>query len=188
MTIASHTTKMTGTVNQEGGAITKKYVGSGVILTRLSGPGDEPRFLLLLGQETGVWSFPKGHPEPGDRASPLRTAVRETYEETGYVAGQHYQIVGDSLRFGKRPYWIGVMNEGEVPPPRLCAAEHSIAGWFTLAEAEGLNTNTDVRAWLKKAALTTSGFARVLLAAPLLLRPSSSMPPRSSSVPACTAS
>lgn len=176
------------TKNAETGAA-KKYVGSGVILTRLSGAdGDEPRFLLLLGQETGVWSFPKGHPEPGDRASPLRTAVRETYEETGYVAGQHYQIVGDSLRFGKRPYWIGVMNEGEMPPPRLCAAEHSIAGWFTLTEAEGLNTNTDVRAWLKKAALTTSGFARVLLAAPMVVRspaPSSTRP-RSSSVPVCT--
>ena len=186
---------MTGTVNNEGGAATnnKKYVGSGVILTRLPAPdrsgGDEPRFLLLLGQETGVWSFPKGHPEPGDRASPLRTAVRETYEETGYVAGQHYQIVGDSLRFGKRPYWIGVMNEGEVPSPSLCAAEHSIAGWFTLAEAEGLNTNTDVRAWLKKAALTTSGFARTLLALPRFARPApSSMLSKNSSVPVCSAS
>ena len=174
---------------------TKKYVGSGVILTRLPAPESaataEPRFLLLLGQESGVWSFPKGHPEAVDRASPLRTAVRETYEETGYIADQHYRIVGDSLRFGKRPYWIGVMNEGEVPPPRLCAAEHSIAGWFTLAEAEGLNTNTDVRAWLKKAALTTSGFARTLLALPQVVRgsmPSSSMPPRSSTVRACNAS
>jgi 8-oxo-dGTP pyrophosphatase MutT (NUDIX family) len=161
--------------------VAKKYVGSGVILTRLNTEGG-PRFLLLLGQETGVWSFPKGHPEPRDRDSPLRTAVRETYEETGYIAGQHYQILGDSLRFGKRPYWIGRMNEdGPIPPPRLCAAEHSVAGWFTISEIEGLNANTDVRAWLKKAALSTSGFARTLLAMP-------SIAPTSSSAPVCNVS
>ncbi len=178
---------------------TKKYVGSGVILTQLPPVGgaiEETRFLLLLGQESGVWSFPKGHPELRDRGMPLRTAVRETYEETGYIAGQHYQVVGESLRFGKRPYWIGVMRSSvPVPEPRLCEAEHSIAGWFTLEEAAGLNSNTDVRAWLKKAALSTSGFARTLLALPRVLqqqqlRPAatSSTPPTSSSVPACSGS
>ena len=182
MTIASQTTtttspRMTVSTNLPG---EKKYVGSGVILTRLD--GDAPRFMLLLGQETGVWSFPKGHPEQWDRGSPLRTAVRETYEETGYLAGQHYQIMGESLRFGKRPYWVGLMNEGEVPPPRICGAEHSLAGWFTLAEIEGLNSNTDVRAWVKKANLTTSGFVRVLQALPRLA--SSSTRSKSSSVPA----
>lgn len=180
---------MTVSANTPGTAGEKKYVGSGVILTRLPVPGsDEPRFLLLLGQETGVWSFPKGHPEQRDRGSPLRTAVRETYEETGYLAGQHYQIMGDSLRFGKRPYWVGLMNEGEVPPPRICGAEHSLAGWFTLNEIEGLNSNTDVRAWVKKANLTTSGFARVLQALPRLATASSSTRPKSSSVPAYTGS
>jgi 8-oxo-dGTP pyrophosphatase MutT (NUDIX family) len=189
-------TKTTTTTadRKEDVAATKKYVGSGVILTRMPPAGagmEQARFLLLLGQETGVWSFPKGHPEMRDRGVPLRTAVRETYEETGFIAGQHYQIVGDSLRFGKRPYWIGVMNEtGSLQAPRIQEEEHSIAGWFTLAEAAGLNSNTDVRAWLKKAALPTSGFARTLLVLPRLVQPLalSSTLPTNSSVPACNGS
>jgi 8-oxo-dGTP pyrophosphatase MutT (NUDIX family) len=189
---ATKTTTVTAADRKEDVAATKKYVGSGVILTRMPPAGagmEQARFLLLLGQETGVWSFPKGHPEMRDRGVPLRTAVRETFEETGYLAGQHYQIVGDSLRFGKRPYWIGVMNEAgpvPVPAPRLQEEEHSIAGWFTLEEAAGLNSNTDVRAWLKKAALPTSGFARTLLVLPRLVL--SSTPPTNSSVPVCNGS
>ncbi len=189
---------MTGTTNQSTDTISvtpnvaKKYVGSGVILVRLPPVGGdvaETRFLLLLGKDSGVWSFPKGHPEDRDKGSPLRTAVRETFEETGYIAGQHYQLVGDSLRFGKRPYWVGLMMEGAIAPPRLCATEHSMAGWFTLEEVAELNSNTDVRAWLKKAALSTSGFARTLLALPLVVsRVTSSMLPMSSSVPVCTVS
>lgn len=190
---------MTGTTNQPTDTISvtpmnaaKKYVGSGVILVRLPPAGselEETRFLLLLGKDSGVWSFPKGHPEDRDKGSPLRTAVRETFEETGYIAGQHYQLVGDSLRFGKRPYWIGVMMDGAIAPPRLCEAEHSMAGWFTLSEAAELTSNTDVRAWLKKAALSTSGFARMLLALPRVVpRATSSMLPTNLSVPVCSVS
>ena len=67
--------------------ITKKtYVGAGIILAK---PDAEygHRFLVLKGRDTGVWSFSKGHPELHDKETPLRTAVRETFEETGIRVG-----------------------------------------------------------------------------------------------------
>ena len=124
------------------------YVGAGVILVQMT--GGETRFLLLRGTESGVWSFSKGHPEACDRNSPLRTAVRETQEETGLRCGLDYDIMGDALRFGKRPYWIGVVRD-EQAPIRLTAREHSEYGWFTVPEILALNTNCDVRTWVKKA-------------------------------------
>jgi 8-oxo-dGTP pyrophosphatase MutT (NUDIX family) len=157
---------MTVSRNQSAPAPTKKYVGAGVILMRGGGGGEEdsePRVLLLLGRETGVWSFSKGHPEEEDRGSPLRTAVRETREETGYEVGCDYRIIGDALRFGKRPYWVGVVGQ-EAPPVRLADREHTAAGWFTANEAAALNTNTDVRAWIKKAqgGCPTAGWTRLI--------------------------
>lgn len=159
----------------------KRYVGAGVILVRLDSGGGL-RVLLLLGRETGVWSFSKGHPEEADRGSPLRTAVRETAEETGYEVGRDYQIMGDSLRFGKRPYWVGVMAEN-AGPVTLAEREHTAAGWFTVEEAAALSSNTDVRAWVKKAlgACPTAGWTRVIGAV-------ASMRPRRSSVLAGSAS
>ncbi len=50
----------------------------GIIPVFRSEAGD--RFLMVL-QKGGNWSFPKGHPEPGEE--PLATARRELFEETG---------------------------------------------------------------------------------------------------------
>jgi len=127
-----------------------------------------PRFLLLLGRETGIWSLPKGHPELAD-ASPLNTAIRETYEETRLQPYSDYTLIGDVQRFGKRPYWIGHVNEQAVGRVRLAQREHSAAGWFTLAEIAGLKTNVDVRAWLKKAQSYNSNFVARLAAAGVTL-------------------
>jgi len=125
------------------------YVGAGIILTRISNDESEHQYLLLKGKETGVWSFSKGHPELCDREMPLRTAVRETWEETGLVAGRDYIIMGDSIRFGKRPYWVGLLTE-DAAEVAVCRAEHSMAAWFSWEEICTLNANTDVRAWIKK--------------------------------------
>lgn len=130
------------------------YAGAGLILTRL----DEGmiRFLVLRGREGGIWSFSKGRPEVHDLGSPLRTAVRETQEETGLVNKQDYTIFGHSIRFGKRPYWLAVIHPDALDRIRLSQREHDAAGWFTWSEIEHLTTNTDVRAWLKKTGPATA--------------------------------
>jgi len=134
------------------------YIGAGIILTRID--ANETRYLLLKGRDTGVWSFSKGHPESCDRTAPLRTAVRETFEETGLVAGRDYAIMGDSIRFGKRPYWVGVMNAAEAEI-MVCRVEHTAAAWFSWEEICELKANTDVRAWIKKSRGLNGQFRRL---------------------------
>lgn len=119
------------------------YLGAGIILVS----PDRTRYLVLRGH-TGVWSFSKGHPEIIDSGTPLRTACRETFEETGFVAGVDYTVLGNSIRFGKRPYWVGVMDQETMP--RLAEREHSGAAWLTVDEIEGVNGNGDIRDWVKK--------------------------------------
>jgi 8-oxo-dGTP pyrophosphatase MutT (NUDIX family) len=176
------------------------YVGAGVLLMRLEDRAAPPRFLLLRGRDTGIWSFSKGHPESEDAGEPLRTALRETREETGFIAGRDYSLVSEgAVRLGKRPYWVGVMLPGAAVRPRLAAGEHSDCGWFTWAEISRLPSNTDVRSWCKKAVVATSGFGRIMsllgrdlmpeLELELEPRPEiASRRPRHSSVLVCSAS
>lgn len=133
------------------------YVGAGIILMRFTAAG--PKFLMLKGRRSCVWSFPKGHPEDVDKNSPLRTAVRETQEETGLVNGHDYTIVGDAIRFGKRPYWLGIV-QGE-PTVQLCWHEHIEWCWMSRDEIAEANANTDVRAWVKKT-VVPSNFTRLV--------------------------
>ena len=146
--------------------VSNKYVGAGIILMARSPclggeEKEEDRFLLLKGLDSGVWSFPKGHPEAMDGGMPLCTAVRETREETGLVAGVDYDILSDSIRFGKRPYWIGVVRPtmGRI---QLACDEHSMAAWFTWSEIANLEAcNTDVRCWVKKSRGPNGVFVRL---------------------------
>ena len=54
----------------------------GFIVYKLDDDGQ--KYLLLYQRETGTWSFPKGHMNPGE--TEMQTALRELYEETGLVA------------------------------------------------------------------------------------------------------
>ena len=135
------------------------YVGAGIILIHVGTDG-EKKYLILKGRVGGVWSFPKGHPELCDKQSPLRTAVRETCEETGLVAGQDYTILGNSIRFGKRPYWVGVVNDTTIT---VNQKEHTEATWMTWGEIAALqSTNTDVRCWIKKSRGANGEFMRLI--------------------------
>ena len=138
----------------------KMYVGAGIILAR----ADEAcgyRFLLLKGRDTGVWSFSKGHPEREDRSSPLCTAARETFEETGLSVGDDYTIYGNSIRFGKRPYWLGVLQQ-DAKEVTLTPREHSAYAWMTWEEVSLARGNLDVRAWVQKSRNAAGEFQRLL--------------------------
>jgi 8-oxo-dGTP pyrophosphatase MutT (NUDIX family) len=141
----------------------REYVGAGIILVK------DDTYLLLKGKATGVWSFSKGHPESEDIGMPLNTAARETYEETGLIAGRDYDIIGDSIRFGKRHYWIGIMR----PDARrviVARAEHETAAWFSWTEIQNLKANTDVRCWIKKSQGPNGKFQRLTAVAPYVLQ------------------
>jgi 8-oxo-dGTP pyrophosphatase MutT (NUDIX family) len=126
------------------------YKGAGIILVR---PGAEgPHFLLLRGATCDIWGFPKGHREEEDGGEALRTAVRETREETGLLPEIDYTLVSRTMRFGKYLYWLGVVRADATVSVRLAPREHSAAGWFTLNEITQMTTNHGVRAWLKSSA------------------------------------
>lgn len=141
---------------------TLRQRGAGIILTRLE--NGMVRHLVLRGRGTGVWSFPKGHAECPDSGSPLRTAVRETYEETGYVCGRDYAIIGSKVRYGKRPYWLGIVVPEAANQLRLSWSEHDQAAWLTWEEIQGLGeaTNTDIRCWLTKSRGNNSAWSYMM--------------------------
>jgi 8-oxo-dGTP pyrophosphatase MutT (NUDIX family) len=116
-------------------------IGAGIILTL------EKTVLLLQGVK-GSWSFPKGHMEPSD-ATTLDTAIREMWEETGYVYGQDYEIVGDKMRLDKRIYWMARPLRS-LQNPVLSPREHKAFKWVPIEDIEWLNTNTGVKVWKKR--------------------------------------
>lgn len=95
--------------------------------------------VLLVQLHAGHWSFPKGHPEPGE--TPKQTAERELFEETGlqpvlflsdseiteeYVFTHHGRLI-----FKKVTYFIAEVS-GEIRPQ---VEEINACQWFSLKDA-----------------------------------------------------
>jgi len=63
-------------------------IRAGIILHKVL-PNGTSVYLILKGNNThdsiGKWGFPKGHMEPGDEDNPIKTALRELWEETRIV-------------------------------------------------------------------------------------------------------
>jgi 8-oxo-dGTP pyrophosphatase MutT (NUDIX family) len=121
--------------------ITNTY-GSGVIMTHGN------KVLLLEGANTGIWSFPKGHPEVEDCSSALRTAIRETWEETGFIYGVDYHIIGQAPRIGRRVYWDATTKMNKEPVLR--SREHRSWRWVSPEEIMTLQVNSDVKKWVSR--------------------------------------
>lgn len=100
----------------------------------------QPQYLLLR-QNSGHWSFPKGHGEEGETAQ--ESALREFREETGLLdcrIFEDFPPVTIRYRF-RRPDGLhekrvllfgGESPEGDVSPQ---AEEIQAYGWFTFEEA-----------------------------------------------------
>ena len=116
-------------------------IGAGIILT-------QDNSVLLLQGVKGIWSFPKGHWEIGD-ASPMDTAVRETLEETAYVLGLDYEIVGAKMRLDKRIYWMARPLR-PLQDPVLRPREHKAFKWLPIKDIEWVNANAGVKIWKKR--------------------------------------
>jgi len=110
------------------------------------------RILLVQSKRTGKWGFTKGHTEMCD-VTMLETAVREVEEESGYIEGVHYNLIGmhDPIYLRDRPYWKAVLHSDELPKLNNNEHEkdHSGIGWFTIRQMSNLKLNKDVRIWLQ---------------------------------------
>ena len=115
---------------------TKRYGG---IIKSASG-----KYLLVKGT-VGKWSFPKGRIEIGE--TPEQCAIREIYEETGYLF--------DNLQ-NKMPKMISsykyyeLFIENEFIPKPLSKWEIPDAGWFLPEDTNKLDKNKDVKVFFTK--------------------------------------
>ncbi len=96
--------------------------------------------VLLIKNPSGVWTFPKGNVEEGEK--PEDTAIREVLEETGvkgeildYLGEIHYwyQLRGEKI-FKTVKYYLMRYREGEPKP----SWEVKDAKFFPVNEAKRL--------------------------------------------------
>ena len=132
------------------------FVGAGVILRNSAG-----QILLVCDARSGRWGFPKGHPERCDERDPLKTAVRECWEETGLKCGEDYVLdVSKPKRIGKRLYFMGVCNATHF---KSIPGEISDVRWWSSHEFPGKDDflNADLRTWVKKQRIGSPSFTGI---------------------------
>ena len=120
-----------------------KVISAGIIVFRLA--DKEPLFLLLY-RDKGVWDFPRGRMETGERS--WQTAFREVEEETGLKAVdlkiqenfKVYEKFPYSRQTGKtvQPIFkIVIFYLAETRQSKIVLSdEHAGYGWFTYNEAK----------------------------------------------------
>jgi len=120
---------------------------------------DTGRLLLQRRRDTGQWAIPMGKQELGE--TPTQCAVRETEEETG-VRTEVTGILGiysdpghvvyyDSDGETRQEYEVILLGRPVSGEP-AANEEASAAGWFTVAELDGLDIHPtqwrQLRDWL----------------------------------------
>ena len=107
------------------------------------------RVLLARNRTTGIWGFPKGKCKEDEERE--ECAKREAFEETG--------ILIDNLK-GKNKFTVGayshyfIVDINDITEYDLTnikdTFEIDIVEWKTIQELETLNTNKDVREFIRK--------------------------------------
>jgi len=117
----------------------KHQVVAGFIIYRRTPEGIK---FLLLYRRGGYWNFPKGHFDPGENA--LRTALRETEEETGLKHSElhivpefktyvKFHFFGDGKKiFDKVILYLAETRQAQI---RIVPREHSGFAWFLYDDA-----------------------------------------------------
>lgn len=128
------------------------YMGSGFVLLS----HDLTSVLLVHDARSGKWGFPKGHREAIDGGNDCQTAIRETFEETGYTADM-YTIIPDIFKInkGSQSYlfrYAIVIDENPRPVSKYNSFEIRETRWIpikNLLDATNvLDGNKYLRTWI----------------------------------------
>lgn len=118
---------------------------------------NEHLFLVVL-HNSGHWGFPKGHMEPEDKESAIKTAKRELKEETGiascdiieepsFTENYVFSKEGENVRKSVE-YFLGIVNN---PTVKILKAELSGYKWAPYKEAFDTITFDENKKILKEA-------------------------------------
>jgi 8-oxo-dGTP pyrophosphatase MutT (NUDIX family) len=111
--------------------------------------------VFLVQHKKGYWSLPKGHQEKSE--SPLETAKRELFEETGLTVDtillerpllEHYHFVREGIRIDKTVGYYLATVTGEV---KIQMDELLHGRWVHLSRAEGEMTYPEGKGIIRKA-------------------------------------
>lgn len=105
--------------------------------------------LLIRDTRTNMWSFPKGRAESYD-GDLVDTAVRETYEETGFIKDIHYRLLSRTYKL----YGNTNILWAEATSPTLVFSsciEQNVAevAWIPISAIQSINAIYVVRQWAK---------------------------------------
>lgn len=128
------------------------YIGSGFVLLS----HDLTSILLVHDARSAKWGFPKGHREAIDGGNDCQTAIRETYEETGYTADM-YTIIPDVFKINKGSqsylFRYAIVNDDSVHPTcKYNVAEIKETRWIPIKHlldaTNVLDGNKYLRTWI----------------------------------------
>lgn len=128
------------------------YMGSGFVLLS----HDLTSILLVHDARSAKWGFPKGHREAIDGGNDCQTAIRETYEETGYTADM-YTIIPDVFKINKGSqsylFRYAIVNDDSIQPTcKYNSAEIKETRWIPIKHlldaTNVLDGNKYLRTWI----------------------------------------
>jgi 8-oxo-dGTP pyrophosphatase MutT (NUDIX family) len=108
--------------------INNDYIGAGIVFVT------KDKNILILKKESGKWTFPGGHREPGEE--PLQTAKRECVEEIGIMpAGKISGKIKITKQEVNRPVYSFFMEVAEEFEPTL-SWEHKDYKWIFVEDLD----------------------------------------------------
>lgn len=103
--------------------------------------------LLIRDARTSMWSFPKGRIEPYDRDL-VDAAVRETYEETGFVLDKHYLLLTRMFETHGNTNLLYAEAKTPTLPFSSCVEQHvAEVAWVAVRDIKSIHCNFPLRAW-----------------------------------------
>jgi len=105
---------------------------------------DGPRYVIVQGRHTGIWSFPKGHAYPEE--NPLHCARREIHEETGIEL--HEEPVHRIRLKGGLYYLFDLSTPPAFSPKDM--VEICDVRWASVSELMSLPINSGLKDYLHR--------------------------------------